>query len=528
MAISIGEMSSHIRSVAYGFAKEIKGADGIKKGQRSYFKNDLELISAIETKVGRLELPGGKDLEDFMTKVYGYINSKQQQSQEEEEKEPLTEEQFWEEHVCDYLSYESATKIKLVKVASFDYLSSASVGKTLDIPSVKAFVKKLYIHLDDQYELPYDMQTMLGDVERALPFYSMKRRTALFDRLKFSGNEDDSNLRRVLEDLKVEELEASLKVMKHLMWAVKRRAIGLPIFNEVFPVFVGKPGVAKSVTADRLGSPLGEFYKSMDLSDIKEDRDNAITSNIMNLMLFDEMAGADKSDINKLKRWITASEQGVRHMATNSRSFYDKNAQGFGTSNSKLRTILKDPSGNRRFFEIQLLRNKNDAPEWVNEDLHPDMALGADFWVEIWKNIDEDKPNGYWNPQVDTDVIEIMDGCVLPSSVKLWAEQYRDKINILQSKGEDIESCLVWKKLDLLWENFDQFEKNERIYFHITRETFSRECKEALSDIHPSMRAESRVVNGTKQYGFYVIDADYAKAKETAPKFAPRTAVKGE
>lgn len=521
MAIAPMEIGKKILD-SYNLKWDGKGeltCQNVRKNKQTVFKTDLEIIQDLETKGGGTRLDVPSDLSAFMTKAYKYVASKYDTG----EKDELTEESFWEKHVCEYLQFDSLTKVTLAKAAEFDHLSSSLVGRTLSIPDVKSIVMKLYKQLSKKFTMPYDPQTMANDIERALPFYSQRKRNKLFESLRFSGKEDDSALRSILKDLKVDNLEADVKIVKHLIWCVKRKALGMETFNEVFPVFTGKGGTGKSQTILRLGSVLDSFFKPGDLEDISENRDNAMTSNHTSLVLFDEMARADRADINKLKSWVTATEIGVRMMRTNSRTYMEKLAQGIGTSNVPLRNLLADPTGNRRFFEIKIGLPAREAPEWMDYLKFPDYAPGSQLWISIWENVDEKKEDGYWNPQDDKDILEIMDRCVLPSNSKLWAEQYLPVIEGLLEKNEDPSNYVVFTPADELWEDFKDFEMKNRLKYQMTYERFKKEAEEALAEVHPSMVSEKKTVKGELTFGFYIVDPKRKSAADSAPKLKERT-----
>jgi len=147
--------------------------------------------------------------------------------------------------------------------------------------------------------------------------------------------------------------EMDLFIIMHFMWNVKRRINNMETYREVMPVIVGDQGIGKSYNIkNKLLSPLANLWKSTSFSQLDDGRELKMLSNNF-VLLFDEMAYANKSDVNNVKRLITEQTYSMRRMRETSHEVLAKNAQFIGTSNNSLTSSITDTTGMRRFYEVE-------------------------------------------------------------------------------------------------------------------------------------------------------------------------------
>lgn len=139
-------------------------------------------------------------------------------------------------------------------------------------------------------------------------------------------------------------------------------------------VLSGVQGDGKTFALENLMSVLNGMSTSVSLEAFR-DKSMSYQFSIMPVMVFEEMAGAAKADIDSIKAIMTDKEKllvekykvaGVRKIIS---TF-------IGCSNKDIRNLLKDDTGNRRFIQFNTLPvdRKNLA--------------GID-WLKIWQSVDE-------------------------------------------------------------------------------------------------------------------------------------------
>lgn len=177
--------------------------------------------------------------------------------------------------------------------------------------------------------------------------------------------------------------DTDLIAMKHFMWNVKRSMNGLETYRDLMPVFQGDQGIGKSETLRKgfLG-PLNDLSKSTTFRQLDDGREMKLLSDNF-VLLFDEMAHAGFSDIDNIKRMITESTISIRRMRETSHDIVKKNAQFIGTANKRLSTIINDPTGMRRFYEV-VCRSKDSIEGDISEFY--DKLNSLDY-LSMWQSV---------------------------------------------------------------------------------------------------------------------------------------------
>lgn len=171
------------------------------------------------------------------------------------------------------------------------------------------------------------------------------------------------------------------------LWQVKRRLNGLPTSFQIALIFLGRQGIGKSFATKRIISVIGDLATPANISNLVDERETRRWEKYY-VAFLDEVSKESKDSLAKLKDWVTKEESEFRPLYSNSSEACDKNAQAIGTSNFPLTSILKDPSGMRRFWEIPSDQLKNvlfDGMEKID-------------WKTVYQMIDETNPEGYYGP----------------------------------------------------------------------------------------------------------------------------------
>ena len=170
-------------------------------------------------------------------------------------------------------------------------------------------------------------------------------------------------------------------VFRHFIWQVKRKIFGKKVFDHLMPIIYGSQGFGKSEAIKKFISPLDGLWVEGKFTDLTDDRNSKFFESNY-IMFFDEMKGATKADIEEIKERITAENIKFRLLFSHNMLRINNNCTFIGTSNKPVSLLIRDETGMRRFYEVEVLKECN----W-------DEINKIDY-LAIWKDIDEslDKP----------------------------------------------------------------------------------------------------------------------------------------
>jgi phage/plasmid primase-like uncharacterized protein len=175
----------------------------------------------------------------------------------------------------------------------------------------------------------------------------------------------------------VDPIEVS--VMLHFIWQAKRKALGLKVSHHMMPVFTGKTGGGKSEAIKLLISPLSPLSYTASLSVCSDPRESRLFGDCLVLNM-DEMENAEKTDLQGLKRTITAEELTYRILSTNLHDTVENRATLVGSSNESLDFLIKDPTSIRRFYSIETLPFEKLSKNWE--------TLNRLDYTLLWRSVD--------------------------------------------------------------------------------------------------------------------------------------------
>jgi len=164
--------------------------------------------------------------------------------------------------------------------------------------------------------------------------------------------------------------------LRHFLWCVKRSLTGGQREYDVMPVLVGRQGTGKSVALKKLAGPLAELTDDITAETLADERKRGDLGNFA-IGIWDEMEGADRRDVEAIKRAITSQTLSYRPLHTNSNTQVYRRMNFLGSSNKPLASVIRDPTGNRRFVEIAVC----DKPDW-------DAINGIDYGL-LWQAVSE-------------------------------------------------------------------------------------------------------------------------------------------
>lgn len=213
------------------------------------------------------------------------------------------------------------------------------------------------------------------------------------DQLAYSPNADNSQLPEFVSLLCGPEnsnYELDVSVFRHFIWQIKRKLNNLPVEHHMMPVVVGEQGIGKSEAIRKLLEPLGGLVATPpDFNALNDERNSYYFVNYAALF-FDEMAKASKADINVVKKNISSTHVMFRQMYTNQLDRRKNMATFLGCANNSVADTINDPTGMRRFWEINARKKDEQWHETSNDVWRQINAL--DYFA-MWRSVDETAPS---------------------------------------------------------------------------------------------------------------------------------------
>lgn len=226
--------------------------------------------------------------------------------------------------------------------------------------------------------------------------------------------------------------QEDINVMAHWLWMVKQKSLLKGTVFEIMPVFYGKQSSGKSTALRSLFNPIKDYVKQIKVHEIGDERSTpALSENY--IMFTDEMAGALKADMEELKRQITAQETSYRPLYTNKRLTLPQRCCFIGASNKPIVEYIYDPTGMRRFWQIDTL----DKIDW--------KTINDINYTELWQGIDENREFGYLPQEVWERVALKQQQLVIKEP---W-ERFLQDINLLPKPGHQVVSIAssdLWRR----------------------------------------------------------------------------------
>lgn len=186
-----------------------------------------------------------------------------------------------------------------------------------------------------------------------------------------------------------EEDEDTIAVMSHWIWQVKKKMLKqLPTYH-IMPIFYGKQGGGKTMALNRFIGPIANFRLDIDMKEAADSKCFAAMEENY-VIVFDEMQGAGKADIDALKKQVTTDFNNYRPLHTNYMLKSRQSCSFIGATNRPVGEQILDATGMRRFYEIHCLDSFDRA---ILEDID---------YKALWQSIDPAKTDGYTIDRMDT------------------------------------------------------------------------------------------------------------------------------
>lgn len=184
--------------------------------------------------------------------------------------------------------------------------------------------------------------------------------------------------------LKGVALPEEIAVIEHFIWQVKRKLNGKSVAYHLMPIITGPQGTGKSTILELFLEPLRAVLLQGRPVDFVTDEKNfkALSENF--IIFFDEMAKASRTDADRLKEIISAQILSYRPLYTNENAKTVQNCTFIGAANKDVRDLLYDPTGMRRFYQIQVDPQVNREQVLERWAIVPHIDILA-----MWRSVDE-------------------------------------------------------------------------------------------------------------------------------------------
>lgn len=253
-----------------------------------------------------------------------------------------------------------------------------------------------------------------------------------------------------------ETSELDIVAVKHFLWQVKRKLLGLSVEHHCMLVIVGRSGIGKSVAVSRLIEPLRAVSLQTDMGIFSDQFSRRAFSRNF-IVFFDELNGSDEANVNAVKQIITAPVIEWRAMRSERVMSAPQNTTFIGCSNEQVRDRIKDSTSSRRFWQIECA----DRVDWE--------AINGIDYLNLWRSIDENAPA----PLVDrlSEIRKVQEAEIrVKDIVEQWVEETCEVVSFDESSLTTSELYESFKEF-CLWQNQKSFPQFQR---------FSRDIKRIL------------------------------------------------
>lgn len=230
-----------------------------------------------------------------------------------------------------------------------------------------------------EYGLPFSRESINDAVEVWHETSRLVRLDVIREKLTPSAAFDWVELGRRAFDCSEMSAELVAAILQKFVHQTKRKLAGLLVGNHLMPVILGKQGCGKSWFMHWLTNPLAEFRRDTDFKAIGDERNIGLWASYV--LIVDEMAYADRSDMETVKHVITADVLDRRPMRRNDAVRVRQSATLIGASNKSIGELIRDETGSRRFAGIHF---REDADrDYLN-------SLNA---LDAWRSVSTDGPD---------------------------------------------------------------------------------------------------------------------------------------
>lgn len=310
-----------------------------------------------------------------------------------------------------------------------------------------------------------------------------KIKCEIMDRVTFDiryEKEADSILDEIIDIWKIENKELTKTILKHWIWLVKRRIIGKQASWDTIPIFYSCQGTGKTTLVNEIRKVLGRLGTKCLGTELVD-----ITREIGKLdgcyVLFLDEIEVDSKQIAAFKSLITTDTIKVRKFHSQDQMDCKLTFVPIGTSNYKICDVIDDPTGLRRFYQVNIGITQKD----MTDALLARMNKLYERLPLLWKSIDENKEEGY-----------LMSGTLMFSQLFEIQKTYKKQTSLdlyLNEQGyipEKLhEKVNLWIEQKIFYTNYKIWCKDEGGYqFQMIKDNVGNRLKEITAYKKPKNR----------------------------------------
>lgn len=174
----------------------------------------------------------------------------------------------------------------------------------------------------------------------------------------------------------------NVSVMAHWLWMIKRKGLDKPVKHQIMPVLHGPQGGGKTVAIEKLIKPIEQFRLAIGMNQLGDERmADGMSNNYV--VVFDELQGVERTDMNALKKQITTTYNTYRKLYSHTVLNVPMRCGFIGATNKPISESFTDSTGMRRFWELNTLSKL----DWK-------VITGIDYRA-LWTGVDDRLEDGY-------------------------------------------------------------------------------------------------------------------------------------
>jgi predicted P-loop ATPase len=260
--------------------------------------------------------------------------------------------------------------------------------------------------------------------------------------------------------------ELTLAIFKGAIWRVKNKLNKNQCPNHIMPYLRGRQGCGKTSFMKLLLSPVQDGVTCSSFAMFEHDeKQQALRQSPV--IFFDEVAQSQRVDANKLKNLMTSEHTMFRKLygeATKSRII----STFFGAGNLELSEAFNDPTGLRRFFQIEVKSDFHKKLGELQSNIDP---------FSLWQCVDENKESPI-NDEIVEKLKLVQTECRQLENIELWMRDL-----VANGGTNDFEEVSHFWQLFKTW--CVDTSVNDRMNIRSFQNQFSRMLKDQPEGAYP-------------------------------------------
>lgn len=264
---------------------------------------------------------------------------------------------------------------------------------------------------------PFSKDTLMGEMALQIHEYTNREQMNIYEEIKYNPNSEfclDGWVNHIFDVYGIRrDVEPSKVMFKHWLWSLKRSLAQKPVeYKFMFVFYSSIQGIGKTTLVRKINQLWPNGYTE-DFTFAEMLKKNDLKAMLRGIICGDlqEMAGIDSIEAADLKKNLTMNMVSGRGMYSHANEKEPVYTNFVSTSNISLSEAIYDSTGMRRYFQF-IMEPENPYPFTMLNG-----ALDREVIVEVFRNIDENDPKGFYVPngtpeqtEVARKVIEIQEG----------------------------------------------------------------------------------------------------------------------